>query len=74
MRFRSRVYVYAALVALGILANAILLGYRRHLYELNADYPREPLHPIQMVLFRGTEGLILVGAVFLLWWKLRSSK
>jgi hypothetical protein len=71
MTFRRVVYSYAALVGAGIVANTILLRYRRHLYELNADYVREPLHQIQMVLFRGTEALIVVGAVLLLWLKYR---
>ena len=70
MKLRIRVYLYVALVTAGVLTNFLLLLYRRHLYELNADYAREPLHQIQMFLFRGTEVLALTGGIILLWWKL----
>ena len=71
MTLRVKVYFFTGLVAAGIVANAIVWRYRRHLYELNSDYAREPLRQIQMVLFRGTEILILVGALFLVWSKYR---
>jgi hypothetical protein len=70
MKLRTKVYLYATLVAVGVLTNLFLLLYRRHLYELNADYAREPLHQIQMFLFRGTEVLVLAGGIILLWSKL----
>jgi hypothetical protein len=53
MKLKTGVYIYAALVAICILANFVLWRYRLHLYELNTDYEREPLHHIQMILFRG---------------------
>lgn len=50
------------------------IDYRHHLYELNADYQREPLHRIQMGLFRPPEALIAVGALFLFWCKLNNNE
>jgi hypothetical protein len=57
-------------LAVAVLANFLLWRYRLHLYELNTDYEREPLQTIQMILFRGTQAFMLVGLVWLAWWKL----
>jgi hypothetical protein len=57
MKLKTGVYIYLLVVASGILANFVLWRYRLHLYVLNSDYSREPLRSVQMVLFRGTEGL-----------------
>jgi hypothetical protein len=69
MRFRTKVYVYLAVVAVGVLANFLLWRYRLHLYELNTDYDREPLQSIQMILFRGTQAFMVAGLALLAWWK-----
>ena len=69
MKLKDKIYIYLALVAVGISANFILWRYRLHLYELNTDYEREPLHHIQMILFRGTQAFIVAGALFLSWAK-----
>ena len=69
MRFKSKVYVYLAIVAIGILANFLLWRYRLHLYELETDYEREPLQSIQMFMFRGTQAFMAAGLVLLVWWK-----
>jgi hypothetical protein len=70
MKLKVKTYIYLAVVAASILANFILWRYRLHLYELNTDYERDPLHHIQMILFRGTEAIIVAGALFLSWSKL----
>jgi hypothetical protein len=69
MRFRTKIYVYLAVVAVGVLANFLLWRYRLHLYELNTDYDREPLQSIQMILFRGAQVFIVAGLAMLGWWK-----
>jgi hypothetical protein len=69
MRFRTKIYVYLGVVAVGVLANFLLWRYRLHLYELNPDYDREPLQSIQMILFRGTQVLMVAGLAMLGWWK-----
>ena len=69
MRFRTKIYVYLAVVAVGVLANFLLWRYRLHLYELNTDYDREPLQSIQMILFRGNQVFIVAGLAMLGWWK-----
>ncbi|MGB8013098.1 MAG: hypothetical protein WCF68_15905 [Terriglobales bacterium] len=69
MKVRTGTYIYLAAGAAGILANLVLWRYRLHLYNLDTDYPREPLQHIQMILFRGTQVFILVGALLLSWWK-----
>jgi hypothetical protein len=61
MKTSTSICLTAAMV--GVFANFVLWRYRLHLYELNADYEREPLHHIQLILFRGTEALVLLGAV-----------
>ena len=58
MKLRTKVHVYLAVVAVGVLANFLLWRYRLHLYELNTDYDREPLQSIQTILFRGTQAFI----------------
>ena len=68
-RFRTKIYVYLAVVAVGVLANFLLWRYRLHLYELNTDYDREPLQSIQMILLRGIEVFIGAGLAMLAWWK-----
>ena len=65
MKKRTGTYVYLAVGAAGILANFILHSYRMHLYDLNTDYEREPLQSIQMILLKGTEVFIIVGALYL---------
>ena len=69
MKVRTGTYIYLAAGAAGILANFILWRYRLHLYDLDTDYQREPLQHMQMILFRGTQVFILVGALLLSWWK-----
>jgi hypothetical protein len=69
MKLKTGAYIYAALVAIYILANFVLWRYRLHLYELNTDYEREPLHHIQMILFRGTEVVTVAGLALLGWWR-----
>ena len=69
MKFRTKVYVYIAVAGIGIVANILLWRYRRHLYELNSDYEREPLQSIQMVLFRGTQAFMVIGIAVLGWWR-----
>jgi hypothetical protein len=71
MRFRAKVYVYLAVVVVGVLANFLLWRYRLHLYELNTDYDREPLQSIQTILFRGTQAFMVAGLAVLAWWKFR---
>lgn len=67
MRFRTKVYVYLAVVAVGVLANFLLWRYRLHWYELNTDYDREPLQSIQMILFRWTQVFTVTGPAMLPW-------
>ena len=69
MRLRTAVYVYLAVVAVGVLVNLLLWRYRLHLYELNTDYEREPLQSIQLVMFRGTQAIMAAGLGLLAWWK-----
>jgi hypothetical protein len=51
MKLRTKIYIYLALTAAGILANFVLWRYRLHLYDLNTDYDIEPLQHTQMILF-----------------------
>ena len=69
MKLRTKAHIYLAVVAVGVLANLALWRYRRHLHELDTDYEREPLQHIQMILFRGTQAFLVVGALVLSWWK-----
>jgi hypothetical protein len=69
MKFEAKACTYLAVAALGILANFVLWRYRRHLYEIDTDYNREPLQGIQMIQFRGTQAFIVAGAFLLSWWK-----
>lgn len=69
MRSRTAIYVYFAVLAGAVLANFLLWRYRLHLYDLNTDYEREPLQTIQLILYRGTQALIVAGLVWLVWWK-----
>jgi hypothetical protein len=43
-----------------------------HVHDLNTDYRREPLQSIQMILLKATEAFIVVGALYLSFWKLFS--
>lgn len=65
MSRRTSFYLYLALSAACILANFVLWRYRLHLYDLNTDYDIEPLHHIQMILFRATLALISIGWILL---------
>jgi hypothetical protein len=67
MKLRTNVYIYLAISAAGILSNFVLWRYRLHLYDLNTDYDIEPLHHIQMILFRATLAFISCGLVLLRW-------
>jgi len=69
MKLRTKTYIYLGVVGVGVLANLALWRYRLHLYDLNTDYDYEPLHRIQMILFRGTQGFICIGLAFLAWSK-----
>ena len=69
MKFRTRLYLYLAVLGVGIIANFLLWRYRLHLYELDTDYEREPLQSIQMILFRGTQAFMVAGLALLAWWK-----
>jgi hypothetical protein len=74
MRLRTKVYIYLALSAAGLLANFVLWRYRLHLYDLNTDYDIEPLQNIQMLLFRGTLTFVGCGLVLIAWWKFFGKK
>jgi len=65
MKLRTKIYIYLALTAAGILANFVLWRYRLHLYDLNTDYDIEPLQHTQMILFRGTQAFMGFGLVLL---------
>ena len=65
MKKGAGICIYLAVGLAGILANFILWRYRLHLYDLDTDYRCETLQHIQMILFRGTEAFILVGALLL---------
>ena len=67
MKIKIGTYICLTTAMVGVLANFVLWRYRLHLYELNTDYEREPLHHIQLVLFRGTEALVLLGALLYSW-------
>jgi hypothetical protein len=69
VKLGTRVYVYLAVVAVCVLANFLLWRYRLHLYNLNTDYELEPLQSIQMILFRGTQAIIVAGLARRAWWK-----
>jgi hypothetical protein len=66
VRFRTKVFLYVALVVSCILANYLLWRYRMHLYNLDTDYEREPLHDDQMILFGASLAITAGGALLLL--------
>jgi hypothetical protein len=74
VKIRTNVYIYLAISAAGILSNFIFWRYRLHLYDLNTDYDIEPLHHIQIVLFKGTLVFINCGLVLLPWRKFFDKK
>jgi len=66
MKLKTRVFLYLVIVATCVLANYLLWRYRLHLYYLDTDYEREPLHDGQMMLVGATLAIIIGSALLLL--------
>lgn len=66
MHLKKKALFYLVLVSCCVLANYLLWRYRMHLYDLNTDYEREPLHDDQMILFGASLAVSIGGGLLLL--------